>query len=322
MPSKLRHPAKEDDLITSVLAKNFKGRPSFEFKIGAKTLIVGPNGAGKSAIIQALQLSLDGSTPGVNKTNPAIMDAFGVGADNIYVEVGVGNGTGPTLLGRKFQRDRDAVKQILMVDRRKADQKAFQTAASQAPRIVAVDDVLSLSSKKLIDYLAELLGKNAEAAAISDRITETKAKISALQKNQAECESVIARTSENVSKLNLPPGSLAEIQKEIASLEQQLDEARGELAALKAKEEAEARAKAEAPRNGQTARVDTSVGEAFLRRMKGALSEAGIPTHSEADPADSIRAILEAIKEANCRHCKGGAALLIARAELMRWEGK
>jgi len=311
-------------LITSVLAKNFKGRPSFEFKIGAKTLIVGPNGAGKSAIIQALQLALDGSTPGVNKTNPAIMDAFGVGADNIYVEVGVGNGNSPTLLGRKFQRDREAVKQILMVDRRKADQKAFQTASamSQAPRIVAVDEVLSMSSKKLLDYLAELLGKNAEAAAIADRLTETKAKISALQKNQAESESVIARTSENVSKLNLPPGSLAEVQNEIASLEQQLDEARGELATLKAKEESEARAKAEAPSNRQMPRVDTSVGEAFLRRMKGALSEAGIPTHSEADPADSIRAILEAIKEANCRHCRGGAALLIAKAELMRWEVK
>jgi len=36
-------------LITSVLAKNFKGRPSFEFKIGAKTLIVGPNGLFKAA---------------------------------------------------------------------------------------------------------------------------------------------------------------------------------------------------------------------------------------------------------------------------------
>src|SRR5512143_941392 len=132
-------------MIARVHAKGFKNR-EFTVDLSAKTILVGPNGAGKSAVVQALQLALEGQVTGaVHKTNQAIMDAFTT-EPSFFVEARTAGDDAVFDFGRQFARNGKGVSQTLLVDRKKADQLAWAKAAAVvgSPRVVAVDEFLSM----------------------------------------------------------------------------------------------------------------------------------------------------------------------------------
>lgn len=312
-------------MIKLVAAKNFKGR-SFEWGIAPHTIIVGPNGAGKSAIVQAAQLALEGAIPGVNKTNQAIIDAMGGDVKAIYAEVTVLHDKAQTKLGRQYEREvfsgRDSVKQVLMVDRRKTDAKGFAGAAatSGAPKIVAVDEFLAMSPRRMIAYLAGMIG-NEDLDKLTAKAEDLKKTIKANQEMLRESESYIAKTSENLARLSLPAGSLAEVQAEIAAREKDLEAARSAIAEAKAQEQIRVADEKRIHKEEREASFlneknpQALIAQAALASMESAITGQAPRPH----PADSIIAIMSAIKQANCPTCKGGTALLIAKRELSKW---
>jgi energy-coupling factor transporter ATP-binding protein EcfA2 len=343
--------------IVSVMAKNFKGR-SFEYELENRLLILGPNGSGKSAIVQAIQLAIDGYVPGINRTNPVILDTLGGVGPSLYVEVAIEHpSTGVIRLGRHFTREKNTVKEVLMVDRRKVDARAFNfaLAASQCPKAVAVDELLSMADQKFMIFLGSKVGGGRLQSA-SASIEKAKDEVNRIQRQLVETNNFIAKASDNVARLNLPPGSLTDIQAEIKQREKELYEANEALAKFKEEErerqrlerealekkkkeldkanEALAKTKLEATPApsvesrtsiGVTAPVlapDLSPGQALLSAARKEVQKFDEDDALRAAAGRSIRKIIDAINEVACPTCHGGGALMVAKGELRKWEGR
>jgi DNA repair exonuclease SbcCD ATPase subunit len=326
--------------IIQVLAKNFKGR-SFEYHVDDRLLILGPNGSGKSAIIQAMQLALDGFVPGISRTNPAIMDALGGSGPSLYVEVAIKHATaGVIRIGRQYAREKNTVKEILMVDRRKVDSRAFAFALAQSayPKIVSPDEFLSLSPQRfLLELSAKVEGAAGLDAAATD-VEKTKEEVNRINRLITEGANFISKSSLNMARMDLPPGSLSEVQAEIKNRESELQAAQTELRRLEDEAaEAKARDEREAQRLKDSAELTNRLrfpGPVFtditapepdplfnLEKPPGfvPMDPASITTRGAA--AESIRKIITAIVDVDCPTCHGGAALLIAKGELRKWGG-
>jgi hypothetical protein len=270
-------------------------------------------------------------------------------------------------LGRQFVRDKATVKEILMVDRRKVDARAFgfAIAQSQCPKAIAVDDFLSMSANKFMVYLGSKVEGAAGLDAASLAIEKAKDELNRLTRQLTESTSFIAKASENVARLNLPPGSLTDVQNEIKEREKELEEANANLARLQDEErqrlqeeerkqkEIEAAKKVEPPpvQLRTPGPVFTGVTPPAAARypespvLEPDMSEGQPPTLDEirayshrnierikestfegtalmASAARSIRAIIDAINDVACPTCHGGGALLVAKGELRKWEGR
>jgi DNA repair exonuclease SbcCD ATPase subunit len=331
-------------MISRVHAKNFKGR-DFEVALTSKSIIVGPNGSGKSAVLLALQIALEGQVQGaVHKTNQAIMDAFGSNSP-MYVEARV-NGRGEAkVLGRQFARDaKGSVTQTLMIDRQKADQKAFARASVDSPRVVAIDDFLAMSSRAMIAHFAKnLSGEQIEG--LAESIEQARAKLLKSQNQLRENEVFISRTAKSIADLNLPPGSAAQVADELERTNHELKEAEAELSAAIAAEEKcrkdeerkQRQAAAQqrvleasggaagqtpvnpgAPQQGPASSPEAIAAEQSL--MSQAAARKNRPVNGS--PSDSIKKILETITAVNCPGCKTGAAFQVAKLELRKWEAR
>jgi energy-coupling factor transporter ATP-binding protein EcfA2 len=348
-------------MITKVVAKNFKGR-DFEIEIGAKTLICGPNGTGKSAIVQALELAINGHVSGgTYKTNAAILEAFGRN-DKLTVEASIKTaGNGSTQLARQFSMDaKGSVSQIFLVDRRRSDQKAFMAAAGAAgaPKVVVVDDFLQLSPAKMISYLAAFTGGQEIEQLASQIVTETD-KLNKVRAEIRENESYISRTMAGIADLSLPAGTLAEIQasikvatKELAKAKADLKEAEKAEADRLAQEEkrkaepAAAPLSAHSPDKGEPGYrppivAGNSLGKVLeaidaLPEYREPVQAVVYPTqeeqfgppqekwrpHQGLTPLSSLKKILDAIDALECPVCKSGFVRLVVLNEMKKWEGK
>lgn len=335
--------------IVSIMAKNFKGR-SFEYAIENRLLILGPNGSGKSAIVQAIQLAIDGFVPGIIRTNPAILDTLGGGSPSIYVEVAIEHPTaGLVRIGRQFAREKSTVREILMVDRRKVDARAFALCQSQCPKAIAVDEFLSMSAQKFMLYLSSKVESAAGLDAAGSEVEKTKETVNRLQRQLAESTSFIAKASENMARLSLPPGSLADVQNEIRQREKELIEATNDLKKLQDEEaerqRKEKEAEAERKHNEQMAmppetpnvqfrtpvsfetglqsqRPPLSPGQSLLNAARKEVKQFDEDDALRAAAGSSIRKIIDAMNHVACPTCHGGGAMLVAKGELRKWEGR
>lgn len=220
-------------MINRVVAKNFKGR-EFDVAIGQKTLIYGPNGTGKSAIVQALELAINGHVSGgTYKTNAAILEIFGKN-EKLTVEASIKTaGNGSTQLARQFYRADElspTVSQVFLVDRRRADAKTFMAAmgSAGAPRVVTVDDFLSLSPSKMISYLAAFTGGQ-EIDDLMSKIATENEKLNGARTVLRNNETYISRILGGVAELGLPAGTLAEVQASIKLETKNLAKAKADL---------------------------------------------------------------------------------------------
>lgn len=324
-------------MITMVTAKGFKGC-DFAQALSKRTLFVGPNGAGKSARSQALQLAVNGGVIGAGKTNDDILSTFGEG-DKLVVGVEI---DGKYLFERGFVRGSSgSVSQGYKAGGVKVSKDYFMKALGEsgAPVVLNVADFMALSDQKKIEALFQLYPPIGDISAIQGKIDAAKEKINALAAKVKTSEQAAARIASSKSQIQVPAGTLAEVDAQIISLEAQLKEAQENLTqirmeeqkaadALKAKEETdrrekeriEAEEKAKAERPGEmTKKCDALLG---AEKAHGIAVTPGLPGPVVRIPpafcvASSIQAIMNAMDDAGCGTC---AAKMIARRELRKYQ--
>jgi hypothetical protein len=324
-------------MITMVTAKGFKGC-DFAQALSKRTLFVGPNGAGKSARSQALQLAVNGGVIGAGKTNDDILSTFGEG-DKLVVGVEI---DGKYLFERGFVRGSSgSVSQGYKAGGVKVSKDYFMKALGEsgAPVVLNVADFMSLSDQKKIETLFQLYPPAGDISAIQGMIDTAKEKINSLAAKVKTSEQAAARIASSKSQIQVPAGTLAEIDAQIISLEAQLKEAQENLTqirmeeqkvadALKAKEEADRRekeridteekTKAEKP-GEMTKKCDALLG---AEKAHGIPVTPGLPGPIVRIPpafcvASSIQAIMNAMDDAGCGTC---TAKMIARRELRKYQ--
>ena len=239
-------------MITKVTAKGFKGC-DFAQELSGRTIFFGPNGAGKSARSQALQLAVNGGIIGVGKTNDDILSAFGEG-DKLVVGVEI---DGKYLFERGFVRGASgSVSQGYKAGGVKVSKDYFMKALGEsgAPVVLNVADFMALSDQKKIEALFALYPPAGDVGAVQEKIDATKERINTLASKVKTSEQAAARIASSKSQIQIPAGTLAEVDAQIATLETEVKEAQENLTqirmeeqkaagALKAKEEADRKEK-------------------------------------------------------------------------------
>jgi AAA15 family ATPase/GTPase len=317
-------------MITKINAKNFKGL-EFNQEIGPKTLIIGPNGAGKSARVQALELSVNGAIPGTDKTNPAIHAAFATDP-----KLFIGFEIGKASFTRRFSADDDGrVRQDVLVDRKKANKSEFEKRMAELgnPKVFDLGVFLEMSDQKKIDYIFNLYPPAGDVADLENKIETTREKLNKKTSGLRETEKYIQQANTMRSSLQLPTGTLAEMSAEIRKLEKELQDAQE---ALKKEEIEQAQKEAQEkfahaaalppnppqPPAGSHAASETA-GISPAPQPAGpavSLSQNCIIPRRSDSAAESILAIMEAIKSVGCPVCANGAAMMVAKRELRKYE--
>ncbi len=209
-----------------------------------------PNGAGKSARSQALQLAVNGGIIGAGKTNDDILTAFGEG-DKLVVGVEI---DGKYLFERGFVRGPSgSVSQGYKAGGVKVSKDYFMKALGEsgAPVILNVAEFMTLSDQKKIEALFQLYPPAGDISTVQGKIDASKEKINSLATKVKTSEQAAARIASSKSQIQIPVGTLAEVDAQIASLEAELKEAQEDLTTIRLKEQKAAdaqKAKEEADR--------------------------------------------------------------------------
>lgn len=262
-------------MITMVTAKGFKGC-DFAQALSKRTLFVGSNGAGKSARSQALQLAVNGGVIGAGKTNDDILSTFGEG-DKLVVGVEI---DGKYLFERGFVRGSSgSVSQGYKAGGVKVSKDYFMKALGElgAPVVLNVADFMALSDQKKIEALFQLYPPAGDISTVQGNIDTAKEKINSLVVKVKTSEQAAARIASSKSQIQIPAGTIAEVDAQITSLETQLKEAQENLTqirmeeqkaadALKAKEEADRKEK-ERIEAEEKAKVSAVSDEAILASL-------------------------------------------------------
>ena len=235
--------------ITRFTATSFKGWTGDQ-ELTERTLFIGPNGAGKSARSQALQLAVNGGVIVAGKTNDDILSTFGEG-DKLIVGVEI---DGKYLFERGYVRKSDgSVSQGYKVNGAKASKEFFMKSLGEsgAPVVLNVADFMTLSDQKKIEALFALYPPTGDVSSVQGKIDEAKTRINALTQKVKTSEQAAARIAASKMQIQVPAGTLAEIDAEIAKLERDLSTARNNLTEIKIDEqkaESERKAKEDAAR--------------------------------------------------------------------------
>lgn len=331
-------------MITKVYAKGLKGL-DFEQPLSRLNLLVGPNGVGKSARADALTLAVLGYVPGVAKKNGEILSTFGCG-NKIFV--GIETDSKTSFLRRYCRNEEGAVSCDLMLNRRKASREAY-AAALAGVKLFDLGAFLDLSDQRKIDVLFSLFPPASDLGELDGKIEGLKAKQNKLQADIRSLDQTRARLTSARAGIQLPAGTLAEITAKIKEVESKLADAGKSLEAARVEQvrrEAEEKAKREAIEltERERTRIEAEAkakadSEAYVRHQAELQAErektiremeakqAATPPPPEkhfseaqafnADPAESIRAILETLQRAGCTAC---AAALVAKRELRKYQ--
>ncbi len=323
-------------MITQIIAKDLKGL-SFIQDLGSHTLFLGPNGSGKSARSQALILALLGYIPGGGKQNADILDSYG-SSDKLVVGVKIDD----QLFERGFVRKDNKVSQGFKVNGKGVRETEFSKALGMAGAPVAIDinAFMALSDAKKIDVFMDLYPPESDLSKIVMDIEEKKAKINSLTARAKELEGAAARLTTARANMQLPIGTLADVQAQIKETEDKLAKARQD---LKDSEIEEAKIKAAAEEKEKAAKQ----AELNLQKQEQAPPAAITPVQAIVEPVStrpslndkeffsmespmgktvteimetrataSIQAILDALNKSGCAAC---TARLVAMRELKKY---
>lgn len=280
-------------MLKEIKAKNLKGQ-NFTHEVGPKTLIVGPNGSGKTAVLTAINLLVQGYQPGVGKKPMDIMAELATG-DKLLAEGLFKVADKSIRLTRRFVSTKAGAKQDYCIDHKKASKDEFNVSLAGVPKPIDLSTFTDLSDDKKIEYLVNLHGAE-ELTAIDEKLRELREDLNAKRLDMRGKEKLSEELSLSISEIDLPSGTLPEIQAEIKKasndykyVRDQLEEARKEQARL----EAEAKAKAEAEQQAQA--------EKELAEMKRQADEeaAKHDAKSEVDEAKEIEGELDYGFESN-----------------------
>lgn len=243
-------------MITQVSSRGFKGL-EFDQDLDRLNMLCGPNGSGKTARSMALILAVMGTVPGIAKTNPEIFSTFApFDADKFNVSVKIGK---RPFLRRFVKTKSGSITQDYMVDRKKAKKDDFLSGMAEAgkPSIIDLGAFLGLSNAKKIEWLFSLYPPGEGLEDLEEKTQEAREKVNAARKTLSEKEALIRSLTESRSEIELPAGTLAEVDAELKQTRADYEKVQGEIreienqereraAAEKAKKEAVAEAEAEA----------------------------------------------------------------------------
>ena len=297
-------------MISSVAAKGFKGLPDFETKLERLTLLIGPNGTGKTARSHALALAVMGYVPGMAKTNHQILAMFGNG-EKVVVEV---RRDGKRLSRGWFRQPSGQVTEKFQIDLKRASKEQY-AAALGGLKMFDLGAFQKLSDQAKIDFVFNVFPPGEDFLKLDDAIELKKAERNKLQKDIETLNATCARIHQQRATIDLPSGTLAEIQAQIAEAETQLRMSR-ELAERHRLDLAKIEAKKEEQTHGRALfeEIDkTPVVAPDTWRPVPEVHNAPAPAASDA--AASIRLILETMSRTGCSTC---AAVLVCRRELKK----
>lgn len=333
-------------MIDNVEAKNFKGL-SFSQNLKQQNIIVGKNGSGKSAISEGIMVAVNGHVPTVGKTNSAIIEAF---SDNDKMSAGVS--VAKTSFERRFVKNsKGKVSQNFYTKKGKVSKEAFISRLAEAgkPKIINLQEFLNLSSEKKTGVVFDLFPPRGDVDSLSEDIEKVSDELKKLTATIKQSEGIIEKLTADQAEIELPAGTLAEVNQEIERVTAEVKLARKNLfTAQKREMEAEAKEKAEreAAENAKK-KVETEASEKAdkeaenTKDMPGQEQEerrfqlGGDPgytarnseVYSEvaetetAEPSEnpariSIWAIIKTMEKAGCSSC---AAMLVAKRELRKY---
>lgn len=306
-------------MITRIYATGFKGL-DFNQPLTLRTLMMGRVGSGKSSRSLALALLVTGGLPGtgIARANSEIFKAVGSG-DTMTVGIEIDGGK---TLERTYRRKRDgSVSCDCRVDGERTAKNLFEVELDrQGISIADVAGFLALSDAKKVDELFHLFPPAGDVRGLNASILRTKERISQIEGNIKGKEQSCQSLSTSIAELNLPAGTLPEVQAEITKIEREYQEARDEMILEKARLEREAQDAAKAARERARASAETKptpqtlpLAEAI---QQGTLSvSTPLPEHSQArqatgggqDVSDTgihaLERVLSALERAGCGGC-------------------
>jgi len=224
-------------MITKIKAKDFKGL-TFEQPLSRLNLVTGPNGSGKSARTQALQLVLNGYISGLPKQNGAIHAACSAGAYKIFAECQIGK----TSFLKRYKKDESgSVALDYQVNYKKASVAVFSVELGRAgnPKLIDLSVFMALSDRKKIDEIFSLFPPAGDVAALESEISAAREKLNTQVQDARSKEQTAVSLMQARTKIDLGPGTMAEVIDEGKKCAVELDKAKADLAAEKARIEAE-----------------------------------------------------------------------------------
>ena len=292
-------------MIARIHLRHFKGI-SADQEIGPYNLFVGRNGAGKSARTQALTIAILGYIPGESKQPGAIFTTYASGPEMIVAfETDQGQ-----RFARKFRQGEDGeAKQILSLNGKAITQHQLDRALLDMgnPRVFDLRAFTELSEQKKIEALLDLSPPSKDLQRVTQGIAESEERINRLRSDARAKKMVVEQLTGERASLQLPSGTLAEIQAEIAEKQKALMEAQAELTAAQVAEqkrrdeeaakEREKRAAEEAARREEKAREEGKAqGRAEVK--KEIPPAAKLPPPLYTPPFDHYLDILLRVKQA------------------------
>lgn len=298
-------------MITRIYARGFKGL-DFDQPLALRTVIMGKVGSGKSSRALALALLVTGSLPGtgVAKSNSDILNAVGNGDS---LTVGLEFDDGVTLERAYKSRKNGVVGCEFRIAGERCPKHLFEMELDR--RGVSIADVpafLALSDAKKVDELFRLFPPAGDGRGLGAAITRAKERISELESAIKGKEQSCRSLSESLAGLNLPAGSLPEVQAAIVQTERTYQAARDELTREQLK-----RTQARAEREKQ----DTAQQSTLFSQPQGT-SQAPVQPEQTNQPAflhgsgvavAALERVLSALRRAGCESC---AAQMVLRREL------
>ena len=192
--------------------------------------------------------------------------------------------------------------------------------------IADVSEFMKQSETKKINDLFDLFPNDA-LATIDTEIEEAKEDVSRIEKKISGAKSTVVRLTNSKSAIELPPGSISEVQAEIKSIDEQIadvenkiNDAKIEQAKVEEREKVE-KEKEKEPKKMEPMREflgsDSNIIEPFIGHdpAKGK-DETVVSYNSQSSPSESIQRIIDALNGAGCGTC---AALIVAKHELKKF---
>lgn len=299
-------------MIKRIFANGFKGM-DFDQPLGQRSILVGKVGSGKSSRSLALALLVSGAMPntGIGRTNADIFNAVASG-DSFTVGVETDDGK---RLERIYRRGpKGSVSCSYRVDGETTPKNLFELELDHEGFSMAdVAAFHALSDAKKIDELFRLFPPQGDVRGINAVIAQTKEAISRIEADIKAREQSCQNLGKAIADMELPAGTLPEIQAQIAQLEREYQEARDEMVREKTRRE-EASAQA---RQGTEAR-EASATQAPLMGEVAAKND--VPPY-KSGPMDNagltilgpLKKVMSALERAGCDAC---AAKMILRREI------
>lgn len=308
-------------MITRIYARGFKGL-DFDQPLALRTVLTGRVGSGKSSRSLALALLVTGGLPGtgIARTNGDILDAVGNG-DSLTVGLELDDGT---TLERAYKRWKNGIVGCeFRIAGEKCPKHLFEMELDR--RGVGIADVsgfLALSDAKKVDELFRLFPPTGDVRGLSASIQRAKKTIAALESEIKGKEQSCRSLSESLAGLNLPAGSLPDVQAAIVQTEREHQAARDELTAERTRLDLERRERQAArPLPDPQPPVPLNTPNT-PRQPEPALAGETLPANpialgAPATPATAtagaLERVLSALERAGCAGC---AAKLVLKREL------